>query len=86
MTSPGSVVIMLRVPALRRVAVHHEIEELAKRIGSEREGAALMCRLAQLSAVELAGLEGLIPKEGGAGPRRLRCRIPQTVCPGREPG
>jgi RNA polymerase sigma factor (sigma-70 family) len=45
-----------------------EIEELAGRIDSEREGAALMRRCARLpaaerAAVELVDLEGLTPKE-----------------------
>jgi RNA polymerase sigma factor (sigma-70 family) len=45
-----------------------EIEELAERIDSEREGAALMRRFARLpaverAAVELVDLEGLTPKE-----------------------
>jgi RNA polymerase sigma-70 factor (ECF subfamily) len=45
-----------------------EIEELAGRIDSEREGAALMQRFARLpaverAAVELVDLEGLTPKE-----------------------
>jgi RNA polymerase sigma factor (sigma-70 family) len=45
-----------------------EIEELAERIDSEREGAALMRRFERLpeverAAVELVDLEGLTPKE-----------------------
>ena len=45
-----------------------EIEELAGRIDSEREGAALMRRCAQLpaverAAIELVDLEGLTPQE-----------------------
>jgi RNA polymerase sigma factor (sigma-70 family) len=45
-----------------------EVEELAERIDSEREGAALMRRCAALpaierAAIELVDLEGLTPKE-----------------------
>ena len=52
----------------RRTLDEDEIEELAERIDSEREGAALMRRFERLpeverAAVELVDLEGLTPKE-----------------------
>jgi RNA polymerase sigma factor (sigma-70 family) len=48
-----------------------EIEELAERIDTEREGTALMQRCAQLpaverAAIELVDLEGFTPKEAAA--------------------
>ena len=56
-----------------------EVEELAKRIGDEREGAALLARCAQLPAVqraviELVDLEGLTPKEAA-----LALGVPRVV-------
>ena len=71
----------------RRTLDEDEIEELAERIDAEREGAALMQRYARLppverAAIELVDIEGH-PEAGGAGPRRLRCRIPQTLVPGK---
>jgi RNA polymerase sigma-70 factor (ECF subfamily) len=52
----------------RRTLDDDEIEELAERIDSEREGAALMHRFARLpaverAAIELVDIEGLTPKE-----------------------
>ena len=67
-----------------------EIEELAERIDSEREGAALMSRWSRLpeverAAIELVDLEGFSPMEAALAIGVSRCRISKAVVPGEVP-
>lgn len=81
-------------PPLRALGGHRpldgdEIEELAERIDTEREGAALMRRCAQLpaverAAIELVDLEGLTPKEAALSASPVSHF--ESGCPGRGPG